>query len=155
MYSSELICNILNYLDNNIYSEITIDMISSIFCYDKYYIMKKFKKEIGISIINYLNYMKIYNSLKCYKYNDSILKIAFDNGFNSLEYYSEIFKKVIGVSPMNYKKFVRYDISLTENDSEIILNSILKLESFKRFCITYKSRVKPKEQMVKKLSIYK
>ncbi len=62
MYSNELICNILNYLDNNIYSEITIDMISSVFCYDKYYIMKKFKKEIGVSIINYLNYMKVYNS---------------------------------------------------------------------------------------------
>ncbi len=61
----------------------------------------------------------------------------------------------MGVSPMDYKKFIRYDINLNERDSEVILESILKLDSLKKFCVAYKSRVKPKEFMVKKLSIYR
>ena len=155
MYSNELICNILNYLDDNMYSDISIDMISSIFCYDKFYIMKKFKKEIGLSIFNYINAMKIYNSLKNFKYNDSIMKIALDNGFNSLEYYSEIFKKVMKVSPMAYKKFVRYDVRLDEEEVNMILDSVIELDSLKKFCTNYKGRIKPREPMVKKLSIFK
>lgn len=155
MYSNELVCNILNYLDNNLYSDINIDLISSIFCYDKFYIMKKFKKEIGISIFNYINSMKVHNSLKYYKDDNNIMKIAFDSGFNSLEYYSEIFKKIIGVSPNDYKKFVRYDIRLKENDLDTIVSSIIKLDSLKNFISLYKQNIKPKEVMVKKLSIFK
>ena len=67
MYSNELVCNILDYLDNNINTEISIDLISSIFCYDKFYIMKRFKKEIGTSIFNYINAIKVHNSLKFFK----------------------------------------------------------------------------------------
>ena len=110
MYSNELVCNILDYLDENINTIISIDMISSIFCYDKFYIMKRFKKEIGTSIFNYINAIKIYNSLKYFKNDDSILKIALESGFNSLEYFSEIFKKVMGVNPTAYKYFIKFII---------------------------------------------
>ena len=153
MYANELVCNILNYLEKNMCSEITIDLVSSIFCFDKFYIMKKFKKEIGISIINYLNYFKIYNSLKYYKYDDSITKIALNSGFNSLEYYSEIFKKVIGVSPIAYKKFVNYDRGLKDEEANIIIDSIIKLNSLKKDIDEYKKHIKPRDVMVKKLSI--
>ena len=43
IYSNELVCNILTYIQNNIKTEITISDISSIFSYDKTYIMKKFR----------------------------------------------------------------------------------------------------------------
>lgn len=155
MYSNELICNILNYLDENIYSDISIDLISSIFCYDKFYIMKRFKKELGISIFNYINSIKILNSLIYYKSDDNIMKIAFDSGFNSLEYYSEIFKKVIGVSPIKYKKFIRYDLNLKKDISDTIVDSIIRLNALKKFSFTYRQHIKPKDSMVKKLSIFK
>lgn len=155
MYSNELVCNILKYLDENMYSDISIDLISSIFCYDKFYIMKKFKKELGISIFNYINSMKILNSLNYYKYDDSITKIALDSGFNSLEYYSEIFKKIMGVSPNSYKKFVKYDLRLREIDIDKIVNSVIRLNSLKKLSFSYRQRIKPKDVMVKKLSIFK
>jgi YesN/AraC family two-component response regulator len=87
MYSNELICNILDYINKNIDTEITIDLLSNLFLFNRTYIMKKFKKELNISIINYINTLKIYNSLS--KYNQqSITTIALTSGFNSLEYYS-------------------------------------------------------------------
>ena len=153
MYSNELVCNILDYLDENINTIISIDMISSIFCYDKTYVMKRFKKELGISIVSYVNAIKIFNSLKYYKNDDSILKISMESGFNSLEYYSEIFKKVIGVSPMTYKQFIRYDVRVLANEVSTIVNSLVKLDELRNKVMFYRRRVKPSTIMVKKLSL--
>ena len=107
MHSKKLICDILEYIDNNINKEITIDELSYIFFFDKYYIMKLFKKELKITIVNYINSMRVYNSLKEYKYDNQIMRIALNNGFNSLEYYSETFKQTTKVSPREYKYFVK------------------------------------------------
>ena len=153
MYSNELVCNILDYLDENINTIISIDMISSIFCYDKTYVMKRFKKELGISIINYMNAIKIFNSLKYFKYDDSILKISMESGFNSLEYFSEIFKKIIGVSPNTYKQFIRHDIRVEANEVSTIVNSLVKLDELRNKVMFYRRRVKPCTVMVKKLSL--
>ena len=153
MHSNELVCNILDYLDENINTIISIDMISSIFCYDKTYVMKRFKKELGISIINYMNAIKIFNSLKYFRYDDSILKISMESGFNSLEYFSEIFKKIIGVSPNTYKQFVRHDIRVEADEVSTIINSLVKLDELRNKVMFYKRRVKPSSVMVKKLSL--
>ena len=153
MYSNELVCNILDYLDKNINTDLSIDLISSIFCYDKFYIMKRFKKEIGTSIFNYINAIKVHNSLKFFKNDDSILKIALESGFNSLEYFSEIFKKVMGVNPSAYKYFVKYDIRVKDNEVTTIINSLVKLDELKSFITFYRRRVKPSSALVKKLSL--
>lgn len=153
MYSNQLVCNILDYLDENINSIINIDVISSIFCYDKTYVMKRFKKELGISIITYTNAIKIFNSLKYFKYNDSIIKISMESGFNSLEYFSEIFKKIVGVSPNTYKQFIRRDIRVEVDEISIIINSLVKLDELINKVMFYRRRVKPNKIMVKKLSL--
>ena len=46
MYSNELICDILNYIDVNINKKITIVELYLKFYYNRYYIMKLFNKEI-------------------------------------------------------------------------------------------------------------
>ena len=153
MYSNESVCNILDYLDENINTIISIDMISSIFCYDKTYVMKRFKKELGISIVSYMNAIKIFNSLKYFKYDDSILKISMESGFNSLEYFSEIFKKIIGVSPNTYKQFIRHDIRVEADEVSTIINSLVKLDELRNKVMFYRRRVKPSTVMVKKLSL--
>ena len=56
---NKIVLDILNFIDNNLYEEISIDIIASTLCYDKFYIMKTFKKELGISIVTYINYLKI------------------------------------------------------------------------------------------------
>ena len=58
MFSNDLVCNIIEYLNNNINKEITIDELSLLFYFDKAYIMRRFKKELNISIHEYINTMK-------------------------------------------------------------------------------------------------
>ncbi len=150
MFSDELVCNRLDYINKNINKEITIDELSSILYFNKTYIMKRFKKDIGLTIIEYINCIRIFNSLYLYTYNNHIISIAFKSGFNSLEYYSEIFKKVIGVSPTIYKKYINRNINITKKDINTILNSIARLNRIIIETEKYISNRKPASKMVKK-----
>lgn len=154
IYSNELVCNILNYIKNNIKTEITISDISSIFSYDKTYIMKRFKKELGITIKEYINIIKVLNSLTYYNSNNTILKIAILSGYNSIEYYSEVFSKLIGVSPIVYKKFIMPLSNLSEKEIQIIRTSISKLYSLEDKITKYLNNQKPKKLPTRKLSIF-
>lgn len=102
-----IVLDIIDYLDENLNDEISIENIAGKFHFNRYYLMKLFKKITGITILEYANHQKIKSSLDdIAKTDDKILKIALKNGFNSLEYYSETFYKVIGTSPTQFRKVV-------------------------------------------------
>ena len=136
MFSNDLVCNILEYINNNINKDITNDELSLLFYFNKTYIMKKFKKEIGYSIHEYINVIRIYNSLSYFKEDNYILSIALKNGFNSLEYFSEVFKKIMGISPIIYKKYLNFS-DITDEEQEKILDNISRISSIKSYALNY------------------
>ena len=154
MFSNELVCNILSYINANINDEITIDSLSKKFYFNRTYIMKRFKKELSISIVNYINIVRIYNSLKYLKEDKKILEVALLNGFNSQEYYTEIFRNVIGVNPLSYKKYINYIAKLDNKSINIIENNLIKVESKLKEIEIYMNNRKP-IFTVKKLSLFK
>ena len=123
----EVIYKILKFIDSNINQKIDIDHLSKHFYINRYYLMKLFKREMGLTINNYINSLRIYNSLKDIK-DKSILNAALKNGFYSQEYYSETFKKIMGVKPITYKKYINYDKSVSYKEIDIILNSLIILK---------------------------
>lgn len=155
MYSKKLICDILEYIDNNINKNISIDELSNIFFFDKYYIMKLFKKELNITIINYINNMRIYNCLLDFKYDNQIIRIALKNGFNSLEYFSETFRNILKVSPREYKHFIKRTNKLSLETIINIRISLSNLQYLKDKTTTYKNNRKPNTNKVKALTIFK
>ncbi len=154
MHSNKLICDILDYIDNNINKEITVDELANLFFFNRYYVMKLFKKELGITIVNYLNSIRIYNSLKEYKHDNNIMWIAFNNGFNSLEYYSETFKKIMQVSPRTYQNFVKRRTYST-SDLEKIIQNITDLQILRDYVNRYKRHRPVDKVKTKTLSIFK
>ena len=87
MSRESIVLSICNYIDSNITKSIKIDDIANYFHFDRYYLMKLFKKEMGITIIEYINSRKIQNSLPpLVNTDEKILKIALTSGVNSLEY---------------------------------------------------------------------
>lgn len=136
-------------------SKITIKDIENRLFYNKYYIVKLFKKEMGYTIFDYINNLRINNSVNDITYSDkSFTRIALDNGFYSLEYFSEIFKKIIGVSPRIYKKYLDYYNDLDEDTKFLIRDNLIKLNDLINFRDKYLSNVKPTSIPVKKLTIF-
>ena len=136
MKPKELVSYIIEYLNNNLNRFVSIDELSLYFGYEKSYIMKVFKKHIGITIKDYQNDRRILNSIKGIYNNDLLLKVALDNGFNSLEYYSEMFNKVVGVSPSTYKKFLRH--TSKKSDNAIIEGYLNKVRDLNIKLLTYR-----------------
>ena len=151
MYSNELVCKILEFIDNNLFSKISIDDLVNKFHYNRYYIMKLFKKEIGESVASYTNKLRIYYSLKEINSTDNLfIRIAINKGFYSLEYFSEIFKKVIGVSPSEYKKMINYRLV-----DRIVMSNIIDLNNLIKRKEIYLNNKKKFDNSVLKLSIFK
>ena len=116
--------------------------------------MKRFKRELNITIREYINIKKILNSLEHYNYDNKILNIAFKSGYNSLEYYSEIFTTLVGVSPRIYKKFLSPLNNLSIEEKNTIRNYITNLITIDTKVKKYITNQKPKELPVRKLSIF-
>ena len=154
MHSKKLICDILLYIDQNINKNITIDELSNIFFFDKYYIMKLFKKELNITIVNYINMTRIYNSLKDFKYDNHIMHIALNNGFNSIEYFSETFRSILKISPREYKYFIKRNNKLSLNKIMDIRISLANLQYTKDNINKYLNNKPPEQPKVKILSIF-
>jgi len=154
MYSNDLILEILKYIDNNINKKISINELSNKFNFNKDYIMRLFKKETKITITDYINKKRIYNSLKNLRTtNDSILKISLNHGFQSQEYYSEIFTKIIGVSPIIYRKSIKINTEISEEELNTIRINLINLIKTIKDIDTYKNNIKTTE--IKKLSLFK
>ena len=126
---NELVLKILDYIDNNLYKRISMDELSRVFFFNKDYIMRTFKKELGMTIIEYINRKRIYNCLEELKQtNDTILKVALKHGYISQEYFSEIFSKYMGVNPLTYRKFTRINNTINYDDIMTIRKNLVELK---------------------------
>lgn len=156
VHSNNLICDILMYIDEHINSKISIEDLENRFFYNRYYIMKLFKSEIKLSIIEYINSLRIYNSLlQIRDTGTSLLNIAFKNGFYSIEYFSETFKKIVGVNPQIVKSYFKSKKYISASNIEKINNSFLNLYYINQIKENYLSKRKPDISPTKKLSIFK
>ena len=67
-----------------------------------------FNREMGKSIREYINELRIRDAKVLLKTtNLTVTDIAFTVGFNSSNYFAELFKKKEGLSPLQYKKASR------------------------------------------------
>ena len=154
MFSNDLICDILDFIDDNINRKITMDELSRHFYFHKDYIMRLFKKEIHSTISDYINKKRIFQSLKDLQLsNDSILYIGLKHGFSSLEYYSEVFHKVMGVSPVIYRKFSARSIEVEDEDMKTIQKNLANISGFFENVTRYRNNRKKTLSM--NLSIFK
>jgi len=118
--------------------------------------MKLFKKEIGITITQYINSLKIYNSINDIKNsNNTLTSIALRNGFYSLEYFSETFKQITKLSPKVFKDYFHNNIYISDKNISLIQLSFIKLYNIHQLKDTYLANKKPTKKQVKVLSIFR
>jgi len=91
--------------DNYTCPDFSIEHISRELSYNKKYISHIFKKEMGISIIEYVNTIRIQTACTMMEQNfTSVSDIAARCGYSDPQYFSRIFRQKMGVSPMAYIK---------------------------------------------------
>lgn len=97
---------IVNYLNENYSSKISLDKIARNMYLSPVYISKIFKEETGESPINYLIKIRLEKARDILISGDSgsIKHIANSVGYDDVYHFSKLFKKYYGISPLYYKK---------------------------------------------------
>ncbi|MGI6114475.1 MAG: AraC family transcriptional regulator, partial [Mahellales bacterium] len=95
----------VDYVRKHYNQKISLDDFASHLGYNKNYLCLKFKKEMGITIGEYIKRYRIQKAKELMKFSDYALKqICQMVGFESIHYFSKVFKAYEGISPGSYKE---------------------------------------------------
>ena len=96
------------YIDLHFKEALTLELLSEEAHMNKYYLSHAFKREYGISPINYMTSRRIEESKYLLAETDlSMSQIAQLLGFSSLSYFSQVFRRTQQISPMEYRQSTR------------------------------------------------
>lgn len=102
--SDQRISEIVQYVNENYGRIFTIEQIAERFYLSKFYLCRLFTKELGVSLIAYVNVIKIRAACAMLEANKlTLTEIALECGFNSSSYFCKVFKREMGVSPKAYR----------------------------------------------------
>lgn len=93
------------YLDTHYTDEISLDQLAELFHVNKYYLMRRFRRQYGTTIGSYVLHARIGAAKRLLRFSDVTLEEAGARvGIPDANYFSRIFKKIEGVTPSQYRK---------------------------------------------------
>ncbi|WP_334136915.1 response regulator transcription factor [Muricomes intestini] len=98
----------IEYIRENYMKEISLDDVAKYVCVSKTYFSSMFKKEAGQKFSLYLLDFRLEKACVLLRQgNKKIYNIAYDVGFQSHNYFNNIFKERYGMTPKEYRKRYR------------------------------------------------
>lgn len=97
------IADAIEYMKNNIYNNISFEELSQISVLSVSRLKSKFTEQVGMSPMQYLNFLKIEKAKEMIKQDEKIIDIAYNLNFSSSSNFCYVFKKLVGLTPMQYK----------------------------------------------------
>lgn len=102
---ADSIYKVEQYIKENYMKKITLNDIANHVYLSKAYLSKIFKEETGITLVNYINELRIKKSKTLLKdHSLSLADIAALTGFDDQSYFSKVFKSITGISPGKYRE---------------------------------------------------
>ncbi len=92
---------ILDYINEHLGEEISIDSLSARFYLSRYYLMHFFKEETGYTIGNYITEKRLLLAKNLVQNGCSITEACFQSGFKNYSTFSRAFKKAFNTIPKN------------------------------------------------------
>lgn len=104
---SEQVTRVCEYLENNYMNSISLDDLSGLTGWSKYYLLRCFTKQKGISPYSYLETIRISKAKKLLEQGIMPIDVALQTGFSDQSHFSNHFKKFIGLTPKQYKNMYK------------------------------------------------
>lgn len=102
------VSHIVEYIDKNYEFIESLDSIAKHFYVSRSHLCRMFKKATGMTVVTYLNEVRITNACKMLADTDySITDVYIKCGFNYSSYFANVFKKVTGQTPTEFKESIK------------------------------------------------
>ncbi|MDD6649457.1 MAG: AraC family transcriptional regulator [Subdoligranulum variabile] len=106
--SNHIVDQIQAYIAEHYAEKLTLTGIASQFYISPYYLSRLFKKSINLSLIEYINGVRIKAAQNLIeKSNESISDIAERTGFLTTAHFRRVFKDATGLSPQQYRQYYK------------------------------------------------
>ncbi len=143
-YYIERINIIIDFINKNFDSKITLNNLTSISGFSKYHFHRIFHSYIGEALYCYINRIRVEKAASLLLSNSyNITEIAFKCGFNDSATFSRAFKKRFNISPREWKKLKNSNIHqeikkpIIYNKDMLVENSIREIPSFNMIYLRY------------------
>ena len=106
--SNHIVEQIQTYIAEHYAEKLTLTGIASQFYISPYYLSRLFKKSINLSLIEYINGVRIKAAQNLIeKTNESISDISEKTGFLTTAHFRRVFKDATGLSPQQYRQYYK------------------------------------------------
>lgn len=96
----------IDYIYSHINSRVTIEELAEYVNLSPSYLSRLFKKELGVSVSEYIIKRKVEKAQNLLRYSDSsIIDIANYLSFSSQSHFIQVFKNTVGLTPKKYRDF--------------------------------------------------
>lgn len=104
----ERMTRVLAHIHRNLYKDISIETLAGVACLTIPYFIRTFKRELGLSPLQYINRKKVERAELLLLTNDMPVKeISYMLGYNDHSYFIRLFRKLTGTTPQEYRRRMR------------------------------------------------
>lgn len=102
---SPLIRRVVAYIETDLGADLTLKSLSSHLGVNASYLSTLFSKEMGTSLTDYVNSLRISHAKTLLENTDAPIKsIALRCGIGDIHYFTRLFKRICGVTPKGYRE---------------------------------------------------
>ena len=98
------ILSILQYINDNIFNELSIDTIADEFYISKYHMMRRFREETGYTVHSYITNKRLLNAKQLIADGEAATDVCYKCGFRDYSTFSRAYKKMFEESPAGRRK---------------------------------------------------
>ena len=99
-----MIGQVLSYVNDHYTQNLSIQEIADRFNVHRSYLSHKFKKQMGISLWNYVILRRIQKFNNSIAENSCLEKAAYEAGFSNYSNFFRLYKKNMGMTPLEFKQ---------------------------------------------------
>lgn len=118
MEHREIVKTVINYIENNLDSQLNLDDIAKVAAYSKFHLNRVFLECVGCTIYKYIQMRRL--TVAAEKLVDTqkpIIEIAYEANYSSQESFTYAFRQLYGHPPQEYRaikvhvpKFNRFEL---------------------------------------------
>ena len=99
MNHTQTLQTVLDYIDDNIKNEISVDIAAEKAGYSTYHFSRVFTETIGISVMNYVTWRRLQYAIYDLSYGKKVIDVAMEYGFETHGGFTKAFVRWFGFPP--------------------------------------------------------